>query len=130
MSKTLKVAGVPAVDPTLPKVSLTLNGREWHLCFDYAALALAERKLAEAGTPVNMLIAMDMRDLNITRLPFVLFAALLREHPEITFKEIGALVTMDSLPRIYIAIVDAYLASCPVFKEEKKSSDPIEEPVN
>ncbi|MGC1783480.1 MAG: hypothetical protein WA708_13235, partial [Acidobacteriaceae bacterium] len=123
-------AGAPALDPTLPKVSLELGGETWHLCYDYAALAIAERKLARAGQFVNMLKAVNLSLLGADRLPYMFFAGLVRSHPEITFAQASALVTMDTMDRVYEAVVDAYLASCPSLKpkEKKKDGDPTEEP--
>ena len=131
MSKKQKVAGAPALDPTLPKVSLELAGETWQLCFDYAALAIAERKLAEAGHPVNMLMAMNLAALGAEKLPYMFFAGLVRNHPDVDFDAVSAMVTMDSFPAVYAAVVRAYLESCPSLKDktgEKKDSDPIEEP--
>jgi len=128
MSKKVKVAGAPALDPTLPKVSLELAGETWQLCFDYAALAIAERKLAEAGEVVNMLLVMDIRNLGASRLPIVFFASLVRCHPEITLEKVRSMVTMESFSAVYDAVVDAYVASCPSLKEKKKDADPTGEP--
>jgi hypothetical protein len=128
MSKKLKVAGAVALDPTLPKVSLELAGETWQLCFDYAALAIAEQKLADAGEVVNMLLVMDIRYLGASRLPIVFFASLVRCHPEVTLAKVRSLVTMESFSAVYDAVVQAYLESCPSLKEKKKAVDPIEEP--
>ncbi|MGC1784451.1 MAG: hypothetical protein WA708_18145, partial [Acidobacteriaceae bacterium] len=87
--KKLEVAGAPALDPTLPKVSLELGGETWHLCYDYAALAIAERKLRAAGQVVNMLLAMNVFDLDAEKLPHVFFAGLVRSHPEMTIGKVN-----------------------------------------
>ena len=128
MSKKVKVAGAPALDPTLPKVSLELAGETWQLCFDYAALAIAEQKLRAAGHDVNMLIAMNMRELGAVKLPAVFFAGLVRHHPEITWEKAESLLTLETYETIYCAVVQAYIASCPSLKEKKKDADPIGEP--
>jgi len=130
MSKKVKVAGAPALDPTLPKVSLELAGETWQLCFDYAALAIAEQKLAEAGRLINMLVVMDMRELGAERLPFAFFAALVRCHPEITFEKAAGMVTLETAGQIYTKVVDAYVASCPSLSKlkDEKTADPTVEP--
>jgi hypothetical protein len=128
MSKKLKVTGAPALDPTLPKVSLELAGETWQLCFDYAALAIAERKLAEAGEVVNMLLVMDIRYLGASRLPILFFASLVRCHPDITLAKVRSLCTMETFSVIYDGVVEAYLESCPSLKEKKKDADPTVEP--
>lgn len=124
----LKVPGVPALDPTLPKVSLELAGETWQLCFDYAALAIAEEKLAEQGEVVNMLLVADVRYIGAQRLPVLFFAALIRCHPDITLEKVRSMVTMETFSAVYDAVVEAYLQSCPSLRGDKKKKDPIEEP--
>jgi hypothetical protein len=111
MSKKTKVAGNPALDATLPDVSIELGGETYHLCFDYAALSVAERKLSNAGIKVNLLEALELQSIGAERLPIVFFASLIKAQPSITFEEVKALVTMKTFLPIFQAVVDAFVAS-------------------
>jgi hypothetical protein len=122
MSKRNKVAGNPALDATLPDVSIELAGETYHLCFDYAALSLAERKLSAAGIKVNLLEAMG--SIGAEKLPFLFYAGLIKAHPSISFEEAKALITMKTLTSIYGAVVNAFVASMAEPKEEAADPQP------
>ncbi len=108
MAKNAKVAKNPAVDPTLPKVELKLDGKTYHLCFTFAALALAEAKLRKEGVNVNLLHALDLSSLDATRVVPLLYAALITHEPDMTFTEAAALVTLRNLGAIFEGIASAY----------------------
>lgn len=127
MSKKTKIAGNPAHDPTLPDVSIELGGHTYHLAFTYGALALAERKLSEAGQKVNLLEALDLRSIGAERLPVVLYASLITGHPDITFAEASALITMRNYADIFAKVVEAFVASMSEPKVED-TANPIMEP--
>ena len=100
-----------AIDPTLPKVEVELGGKKYFLCFTFAALAQAETKLRELGTRVNLLKALNLEDLHAEQVVPVLFAAMLTHQPDIDPVTVAKLVTFKSLPNIFPAIMDAYVAS-------------------
>lgn len=123
MSKKTKVAGTPGLDPTLPNVSIEIGGETYHLCFDYAALATAERKLSDEGIRVNMLASFD---LNAERLPYVFYAGLLKAHPDITFAQASAFISLRSYIDIFLRVKEAFDASMaePKPAEEETPANP------
>lgn len=125
--KSNKIADNPALDPTLPDVSITLKGKPYSLCFTYGALALAERKLSDEGQKCNLLEALDLRNLGADRLPIVFFASLITAHPSITLAEVTGLITMKNFPDIFSKVVEAFVASMSEPKSEDESN-PIPEP--
>lgn len=121
--KTTTIVGDPAIDPTMPDVTITLKGETYHLCFTYGALAIAERKLSDAGQRVNLLQAID---LNAERLPYAFYASLVTAHPDMTFEDASKLLTMKSYPEIYSGVIDAFTAS--MAEPEDKAQNPTVEP--
>jgi hypothetical protein len=105
------VAKNPAIDPTLPKVPLKLGKETHYLCFDFAAFALAEARLRQAGVTVNLLHALDLSAMNAERVVPLLFASLVKHQPTITPEEVAKLVTFKNLGAIFEAIGKAYEAS-------------------
>ena len=99
------VAGTLGLDPTLPQVTLILGGVERHLCFDFNAIVIAEK-----ATGVNLLHAI-VKDVNATNLRGLLWAALLKESPELTVDEVGSLITMRNSNIIYQALITAWFGS-------------------
>jgi len=112
------VSGTVA-DPTVQFVKVTLNDQEWSLCYDFNAIAEAERltglNLLQgiAGVLLHTFTALQFRAL--------LYAALLKAHPNTTILDAGALLTIDSMPIIRRALMDAYGVAMP---EEKKEDPP------
>ena len=122
-------AAAPVHGATPEDVSITLDGKEYHLLFSFRALEVAEMKLAAEGHNVNMLLQLDMRAVGANRLPVLLFAALVSKHPEITFAEAKALINLRNSLAIHNAVVDAYIAGMAEPKKaQDKESDPTPEP--
>jgi hypothetical protein len=108
--KTRKVAGTPA-DPTLPKTPITIGGTTYDLCFDLGALAEAEQALNREGHNVNLLAALPVMNLANVR---VIFAAAIRKfHPEITFEQAMAMITLQNVYLIANAVSEAWQAALP-----------------
>ena len=116
----------PAIDPTLPKVEVGLGGKTYFLCFTFAALALAEAKLREVGTRVNLLHALDLTDMHAEQVVPLLFAALLTHQPDIDPVTVAGLVTFKSIPAIYTGISNAYIASLAEAKDGDAKQHPAE----
>jgi hypothetical protein len=106
-----KVAHVPEVDPTLPKVELTLAKQTYHLCFTFDALAVAESEFRKRGIKVNLIEALDLSSLGASQMAPLLYAALITHDPEITIDQVSKLVTFRDLAKIFNAIIKAYEAS-------------------
>jgi hypothetical protein len=119
-----KVAKNPAIDPTLPKIVITLGGVEYHLCFTFGALAVAAAKLRQAGIACNLLHALDLSNMDADRVVPLLYAALITYKPSITPEEVAKLVTFRNLGSIFEGIAKAYSESL----AEPEPSDPKQEP--
>jgi hypothetical protein len=122
----LKIANNPEVDPTLPKVQLTLGGETYFLCFTFGALALAEAKLRANGIECNMLHALDLSSLDANRVVPLLYAAMITHDPAIKFENVAALVTLRNLGSIFEGITAAYAASLADPADEAGKAEPDE----
>jgi len=103
-----KVAKNPAVDPTLPKVPVTLGDETFYLCFTFAAIATAEAKLRQSGIHVNLLHALDLSSMDAGRVVPLLYATLITHQPDITPEAVAKLVTMRNLGAIFEGVAKAY----------------------
>jgi len=110
MNKTRKIAGTPA-DPTLPKVPVKIDGKEYFLCFDLGALAEAETYFLKQGIEVNLLSALPGFTLAHVRTLFP--CALHKFHPEISYEEAQKMVTMPVLYVVAASVGEAWKASLP-----------------
>jgi hypothetical protein len=116
-----RIAKNPAVDPTLPKVSMTLNGEEYFLCFTFGALASAEAKLRKLGIEANLLRALDLSNLDATHLVPLLYAALITHKPDISPEQVAKMVRLQDIPAIFQALAKAYVESLAEPEKDKKS---------
>lgn len=107
------VAGKLGLDPTLPDVPLILGGKLRHLCYDFAAIVQVEKV-----TGINLLAA-AVSTPSFTVLGCLLWAALLRESPELTLDQVGLLVTPANSAYIHAAVLSAWF---------KSTSDPSDQP--
>ena len=103
-----KVAKNVAIDPTLPKVPITLGAETFYLCFTFAALATAEARLRQAGITVNLLHALDLSNMDAERVVPLLYAALISYQPDITPEGVAKLVTFRNLGSIFEGVARAY----------------------
>jgi hypothetical protein len=108
MSKKLKIAGNPEIDPTLPKVEITLDEKKYYLCFTFRALALAQAELKKIGVDCNLLHALDLSSMDALKLVPLLYAALISHQPKITFEEVMDLVSFKNMGNIFNGIAQAY----------------------
>ena len=118
MAKVAKVAKNTAVDPTLPRVELVLNGTTYlsetvtyHPVFTFAALAVAEAELKKVGQVVNIFQAIDFDNLDATKMVALLYASLITENPDIKLADIPSMVNMRQIPAIRQALFDAFVLS-------------------
>jgi hypothetical protein len=108
--RTRKVASTP-VDPTLPKVPVLIDGETYFLCFDLGALAEAESHFRQHGHDINLLDALPGYTLSHVR---TLFPCALRKfHPEISFEDAQAMITLPTLYLVAAAVGEAWKASLP-----------------
>jgi hypothetical protein len=124
MAKTVKIAGNPEIDPTLPKIELKLGKEIYYLSFTFGALALAQRDLRASGIDCNLLHALDLSTIDPSRIVPLLYAALLAHQPKITIDKVTSLVTFKTMGTIYGQIVEAYGASLADPSPEDVKPDP------
>ncbi len=109
----------PLHNPALPKVSITFDGKEFVLEYDFNAIAVAEEQ-----TGINMFTTFDFQRLSATSFRAMLFASLIHNHPEITLEEVGTFITAKNLAEITIKMVEAWHGSRPeIVKEAEGNAD-------
>ena len=96
---------------TLRTTTLKLRKKEYSLHLDFAALSTAEALLKKQGVQVNLLKSLDLADLDASGLAAMLFAALKRDQPEMTYLEALGLISLPHLNKIFDAILEAYVAA-------------------
>lgn len=109
------VAGKPGLDPTLPDVALILGGVERRLVFDFNAIVHAEKV-----TGLNLIKAM-VSELDATRTRGLLWAALLKEHAELTLEEVGGWLHPRNLSVVRDALIATWFGSIPEPDAEAKA---------
>lgn len=101
-----KATTAPVSDPTIETTDIVINGKAYRMCFDLGALAQAEDALIAEGHDVNLLHALPRLNLSSVR---VIFAASIRKfHPEITYEDALALLTMPYVYKAGVAIHEAW----------------------
>lgn len=114
-----KPAGLVMLDPTIPDVAVRIGDEEFHLCFDFAAMATAKARLRKSGVEINLLRAIDFRALDVDTLPALFFAAAQRYHPDLDWERAQQLVSIRDAEAIALALFAAYRAAM-----LEKPSDP------
>jgi hypothetical protein len=103
--KNQSVAGVPGHDPTLPDVKLEVDGEVYQLSYDFNAIVRAEQ-----ATGINLLNNV-LGDIGAASLRGLLWAALLKDHPELTLEQAGSLIRPSNIGEVRKAIVIAWFGS-------------------
>lgn len=106
--------------PVMQFADLTVDGETYKLVYDYNAIAEAE-----AVTRTNLLTGLEnLTELTAAQLRGLLYAALAVAHPDITVRNAGKMIRLDTLPTITKALATAYNLSMP----EPKSENPTDAP--
>jgi hypothetical protein len=106
--KSKTVAGTPA-DPTLDFVSLELvDGTKFKLIYDFDALARAEEI-----TGISLLFGVNWGAISAPQLRGILFASVLKAHPETKLEDLTKHINLRNHARLTIAIKDAWINSIP-----------------
>lgn len=109
-----KVANRPGLDPTLPDVEIVVDRKTYKLAFDFNAICVAEKE-----TGINLLTSL-VTEITATSLRGLFFAALLRDQPEMTIEQAGALITPSNIAVVRSAVVTAWFGS---IKDEQPGED-------
>ena len=107
------------LEPWIRGVDLSVDGRTFTLCFDFAALALAEHALRARGIDVCLLDGLPDIDLSSARL---LFASSLQHfQPDCDFRAGLRLVRAQNVREVARKVREAWVAS---FPERSQDSAP------
>jgi hypothetical protein len=121
MAKKATVAGVPGQDPTLPSVSFVVKGEKYNLCFDFNAVAIVYQQ-----TGINLLDEGAVSNPNPVVIRALLYAALLKNHPDMTVDAAGSLITLHNVTEIMTAVGNAWEASNPEADSKNAPSVPAD----
>lgn len=94
-------------NPTAPGVVVPLGGEERRLLLDFNALA----ELEERG--VNLLGGFARADLSAKNMRAIVWAACLRDQPDLTEKEVGAWLTPDRIEEVTGALLKLFGVTMP-----------------
>ncbi len=107
--------GKPGVDPTLPNVTLAIDGVDYALCYDHAAIADVGRL-----TGINMLTAVASNQPSFEGVIACFWAAAKKAKPEFTYEAAAALIDLSNVYGVLEAVRVAWGASIP---DPKKADD-------
>jgi translation initiation factor IF-2 len=119
------IAKNPEIDPTIKKVELKLGDKTYFLAFTYGSLVKAEAELRKLGVQVNMLEALDVYNLDATKLSAVLYAAIISFDPSFTPESVTKLIKVRNIPDIRIALLNTLEASF-AEPEEESTEAPLD----
>lgn len=123
MAKRRKIAQT-VLDPTLPKVPIEIDGKQYFLSFDLGALAEAKWHFAKQGHTVNLLQALTALD--IDNLMVIFPCAVHKHHPELSFEDAQRLLSIPVLYAVAAATAAAWRESMP--KPAEKGGEPAHPP--
>ena len=107
MSKKLGRAPASSPQPQ-SKFPIEIDGKTYNLCFDSGPLVDAEEFFGQRGHEVNLLKALT--DLTIANVRRVFPCAVHTFHPELSFEDAQALMTLPAIYPVAIAINAAWAA--------------------
>jgi hypothetical protein len=90
----------------LSRIPVEIDGKTYNLSFEFGDLAKAERLFKSQGHRLNLLVALPELTLESVREVFPCAAH--RHHPDLTWEQAQALVTIPSSYPIATAIVQAW----------------------
>lgn len=105
------MAPTPDNNATLKTTTLTIRKKEYSLHLDFAALSTAEALLRKQGIQANLLQSLNLSELDASGLAAMLFAALRRDHPEMTYLDALGLISLPNLGKVFDALLEAYVAA-------------------
>jgi hypothetical protein len=96
---------------TLKTTTLTIRKKEYSLHLDFAVLSTTESVLRKSGIQANLLQSLNLSELDAAGLAAMLFAALRRDQPEMTYLDALALITLPHLNKVFEALLAAYVVA-------------------
>jgi hypothetical protein len=93
-------------NPTAPYTKITLKGTEYHLLFDFQAVADAEELTGRSL--ITGLHLKDFESPSIKLVQAMLYACMKHNHPTISFELAKTFVTMKTIGKIWGAVTDAW----------------------
>ena len=96
---------------TLKQTTLTIKRKEYTLHLVFAALSTAEALLKKQGIQANLLQSLNLSALDASGLAALLYAALKRDQPEMTYLEALGLISLPHLNKVFDALLEAYIAA-------------------
>lgn len=113
-----------------PSTILELGGKTYQLVFTFRAIRTVKTRLRAQGIRLNLLRTINFEQIDADTLPELLSAALQTYHPELTFDDVMALITLREVMKIIAAVAQAYMESVSDPDAEVKSAegDPQPEP--
>lgn len=105
------VVGKPGVDPTLPNVTLEIDGVAFQLAYDLPSIVLVEQ-----ASGINLLLS-AIDNPTWSGVVCLLWAATLKAHPEMTMEKAGKLVDLTSILDVLMAVRVAWQRSKPDAKD-------------
>lgn len=117
MARRDSVAGTVA-DPVVEYATLEVDGLTYSLCWDFNAIAEAE-KIVDGNLMhgIGALIAPNGSGMTAVQTRGLLYAAMRKAHINVTLKEAGHLIRIDTIVDVNNAIVKAYTLSLPPKKK-------------
>jgi hypothetical protein len=109
-------------NPVQPSTSVTIDGKEYSLLFDFESIALAEEL-----TDRSLLTGLRTKDINSPSIRLVqsmLFACIHANHPEVTYAEAKALINRKNLSKAWGSILTAWSAGMAESDPEEDDADP------
>jgi hypothetical protein len=100
-----------SANATLKSTVLTIDGKDYNLYLDFAAIAKAESLLKKQGVQVNLLRTISLSDMDASGLAAILYALLLRDQPELSYEDVLNLIPFNALGSVFDAILSAYKAA-------------------
>jgi hypothetical protein len=124
MPKKKKIANTE-LDPTLPYSPVTIGGKEYRLCFDFASLAQARAEFRQQGVGAEYNLLIKMAHLDLDGVWVVFPCAVHKFHPELSFEDAQKLLNIQSALAVLSALYEAWGVSVPETKEAPDGNPPL-----
>lgn len=107
-TKAKSAAAKAAKVKDIPSYPVVIGTKTYKLCFDLDELGKAEEALNREGHRVNMLFALDVGSMNLQSVKILFAAATRTFHPELSYEDARALVTLGSIYIVTTTMLNAF----------------------